>query len=546
MTEPTKMNAQKRRQIRLVVLLAILGLGLILRLVRLDRIPPGLCPDEAIQALQGMALWRGESLPAAPLRPFPCWPLWCRLEGAATAAIGCTVQAIRFPAVLAGLLSVILVGPVAGLLGGPWAGLAAAAFLSFSFWHVVYSRMALPCILVVAETMAIALILLRPGRLGWKEGTAAAVVSAAAALGYAASLVTPILAVFLIALRLAVRPAGVREYGLATGFAVAAIPLALAVAAAHPGNTGMIAVIGLHTPSELAEQAWLCARNIALPVAAPWSHFSNYPPGYPRFGFMEVILLVVGLVTLVRGGSLLPWHRIAVLGWIFISFAPELFGGGGINLIRGLPELASAAILAGLGASALARMGGRGGTVFAAALLLATGAHTAGRVFGPSAVYQRAMAWPSVVDAQAAGRLSELAADSGLYLNPMPGYLDSPILAFHLRASGPESRISGTKDQLWRPKVAEVFRDPATHEPVLLLLVSGRRLNGRTHAGLRSVDELLGPGRQALRAGRYAEVEKLARDVLRLVPDSGVARDLLGDALAGEKGFSVPRPIKNR
>jgi len=534
MTEPDEMTARQEGRIRMAVFLAVLAAGLFLRLALLGRIPPGLCPDEAIQALQGAALWRGESLPQAPLMPFPCWLLWCRLEGATTAAAGMTVEAIRLPAVLSGLLAIILINPVARLLGGPVAGLAAAAFLSFSFWHVVYSRMALPCVLVVAETAAIALILLRPSRLGWKEGAAAAAVSAAAALGYAASLVVPLLAVFLIAVRLAARPAGGgRERGLAAGFTAAAIPLALAVASARPGNTGMVAVIGLHTPSELAEQAWLCARNGILPVAAPWGHYSNYPPGHPRFNFMEAIILVFGVVALVRRGTLLPWHRFAFLGWLLLALAPELFGGGGINLIRGLPELAPFAILAGLGAGALAR--GRPGAAFAAALLLASGMHTFARVFGPSAVYRRAAAWPSVADARAVVRLSELAGESGLYLNPMPGYPDSPILAFHLLNPALETRISGTTEPLWRPKVAEAFRDPATGQPALLLLVSGRRLLGRVHAGLRSIDALLDPGREALRKGKPAEAADIFRGVLGLAPDSTATRDLLRRSLAAQK-----------
>jgi hypothetical protein len=129
-----------------------------------------------------------------------------------------------------------------------------------------------------------------------------------------------------------------------------------------------------------------------------------------------------------------------------------------------------------------------------------------------------------------------------MYLHPAPDYLNAPVLTFHLIDALRSSRISGTTAAPGRSRVETVFHDPATGQPVLLLLIADRPLRGRMHAGLESVSELLDPARNALKRGRHAEAEKLARRVLALAPDSASARDILEQALASKKATRTGMP----
>jgi len=525
-----------------MVLLAILAAGAILRAPGLASIPPYLNPDEAIQGLQGAALRHGESLPADRWNPFPRWPVWCALEAGSTGLLGDSVAAIRLPAVLAGLFAVWLAFPVGRLLAGTGAGLAAAAFLSLSFWHVIASRVALPCVLVTAETLAIGLLLLRPAPLSWKAGVAAAVISGVASLGYAASLVTPLLALFFVVLRLVTRPAGHREWGMAGGFAAAGIPAAVAAVISPVEGLIRTGVVGLHTPAELAQQGLFTIANFFLPVSAPWGYYSNVPPGAPRFAPAEAILLSVGAFALVRGTGPARWLRVALAGWLLLSIVPEVAGGGGIHLIRGLPLLAPAVLIAGLGASWAIRLFGRAGGAAVAVILLLGGVHTGVRTFGPGAAYRAAASWPSVVEGRAAGRLLDLAGRGKLALYPPPDYARSPVLMFHLLDAIREGRITGTPREPVHPRVIETFRDPADGQPAVLLLASSQPLSGRVHAGLVGVSLLLAPGREALRQGRFGEAAAIFGATLALAPDSAAACDLLRRALSAQKRSSVQSP----
>src|SRR5687767_4957105 len=146
-----------------LLLAGLLVLAAAPRLWRLDDVPAGLGVDEAYEGLQAQALRRGETLPDTGGIPYPRWPVWCALEAAATTVGGDGIGVLRIPAAVAGLAGVALAFAAGrAVTGSTVAGLGAAAWLAGSFWHVQYSRLALPCVLTVAERLAMAWLLLAP------------------------------------------------------------------------------------------------------------------------------------------------------------------------------------------------------------------------------------------------------------------------------------------------------------------------------------------------------------------------------------------------
>jgi 4-amino-4-deoxy-L-arabinose transferase-like glycosyltransferase len=141
--------------------LTVLTLGaLLLRLPRLETVPPGFLVDEAYQALQGVALWSGEQLPA--LRPAPSIPLWAGLVAISTRIFGVTITSARLPAAVIGTLCIPLAWGVVRAILGRAAAWTAAAFLCGSFWHVQYSRQCWAWVTLVAEGFGVSWLLLAP------------------------------------------------------------------------------------------------------------------------------------------------------------------------------------------------------------------------------------------------------------------------------------------------------------------------------------------------------------------------------------------------
>jgi hypothetical protein len=509
----------------------ILVLAAGLRGWRLGTVPPGLCGDESIEALQGVALRTGEKIPelSVPHIPYPRWPVWCAVSAVSTWIGGATLVAVRAPAVIAGLLAVFLAF-LAGrnILGAP-AGLGAAAFLAFSFWHVNFSRLGIPFHLSVGETLFVAAILLRPAALGFWDGAAVAAVSVVATLGYAGSLVVPVLAVLFLAMRLAVKPAGVIEKQMAVGFAAVVVPGIALLLALRPESPGRILDVGLGAFSGLPAQVAECLRNYFIPVTARGGFWQNFPPGSSRFSLIESVFIVGGLAVLVVRTAIPRWQAYALGSWWAVSLLPEVLPGGGTHLIRALPQLAPVAIIAGAGAAWLAGKG-RAGFAVVIALYIAAGAHTGVRLFDRYARDTQVMGWHNAIEAQIAARVIALSKEGPLYLAPPLVYPQA--LRFHLLEAIKAGSVECVSEELKQASLLEIFREPASRQPVLFMFISDRPLRGRRHVGLVNIFGLLREGRGAYAAGRYPEAEKQFRGVLAMAPDSAAARGHLGLALA--------------
>jgi 4-amino-4-deoxy-L-arabinose transferase-like glycosyltransferase len=136
------MRDARPRRWKLWALVAILWVAAILRLAALSDAPPGPGYDElqntrlAERVLAGRwAIYFPENHGQEPLYPM--------LEALAVRLLGWSVFAIRLPAALLGVLSVLALYLAGRKLTSPRAALLAAAFYAISFWPLVETRMAL-------------------------------------------------------------------------------------------------------------------------------------------------------------------------------------------------------------------------------------------------------------------------------------------------------------------------------------------------------------------------------------------------------------------
>lgn len=131
-----------------LVFLGIILLAAILRLFLLDQVPPGFTPDEAAQGYTAYSILKtgrdewGIRLPLTP-RSFGDFkpPLYTYLLIPFVGVLGLGETAVRLPAALAGVLSVVVMFFLAReLLGSQKIALASAFLLAISPWHIQLSR----------------------------------------------------------------------------------------------------------------------------------------------------------------------------------------------------------------------------------------------------------------------------------------------------------------------------------------------------------------------------------------------------------------------
>src|SRR5512142_3175503 len=138
-------NRFDRRTLNWIAVLLIVLAALVLRVYAIDRLPPGLFGDEAVEGLDALdvlasnfAIWFHAHLGREPLYVY--------LVALSYAAFGVSALATRLPAIVAGLLTIpaafFFVRESASRLQGRATRLAllATALLAISFWHIQMSR----------------------------------------------------------------------------------------------------------------------------------------------------------------------------------------------------------------------------------------------------------------------------------------------------------------------------------------------------------------------------------------------------------------------
>lgn len=147
---------QNKKLFALLLLLSILALGFFIRIYAINQIPPGVYPDEAVNAEDairandtGHYLW---FYPANNGRE----GLQMNLEALSFKIFGISDFSLKLPSIIFGTLTILGIYLLAKeLFRSQSAGLISAGLLAFSFWSLHFSRMAfraiqLPFVLVFA------------------------------------------------------------------------------------------------------------------------------------------------------------------------------------------------------------------------------------------------------------------------------------------------------------------------------------------------------------------------------------------------------------
>ncbi|MBN1581437.1 MAG: glycosyltransferase family 39 protein [Anaerolineae bacterium] len=120
----------------------ILVLALLLRLVGIDRVPPGVRYDELMNLRMAERVLAGER----PIYFEESWghePLYHYLQALSLAVLGKTALGLRFVSVLSGVLTVFATYLIARHLFGPAIAVVSSLLLACSFWSLMLSRFGL-------------------------------------------------------------------------------------------------------------------------------------------------------------------------------------------------------------------------------------------------------------------------------------------------------------------------------------------------------------------------------------------------------------------
>jgi len=139
------MTAARKRRVELALLVGILLLAALVRLWALDDVPPGLEHDEVANWLIARDILSGHHA-IYFTTAYGHEPLWQYAQAGTVALLGDNWLGIRLVSVLFGLLSIVTAYLLARRFFGLVVALTATAWLSISFWHLFYSRVALRAI----------------------------------------------------------------------------------------------------------------------------------------------------------------------------------------------------------------------------------------------------------------------------------------------------------------------------------------------------------------------------------------------------------------
>jgi 4-amino-4-deoxy-L-arabinose transferase-like glycosyltransferase len=130
------------------VTLAVIGIAFVLRVYRLSEMPPGIDGDEAWNLMDILQMQRSRQFPIYFHDNNGREALFIYLQAIMSLICGATPFAARLTAAFVGTVTVALLYRFArALFGtGSWAPLASAAILTFTFYHVVSSRVGLRAI----------------------------------------------------------------------------------------------------------------------------------------------------------------------------------------------------------------------------------------------------------------------------------------------------------------------------------------------------------------------------------------------------------------
>ncbi|MCJ7549210.1 MAG: glycosyltransferase family 39 protein [Anaerolineae bacterium] len=390
-------------------MLALLLLGVALRLPDIGSTPPGLYHDEAQHGLDAIAVLNGDLsfyFEANNGRE----PLFIYLVTAAVAVLGRTPMAIRLPACFAGILTLAATYDLARTLWDRKTGRWALAILAVTFWHIQLSRVGFRAVLLPLFT-ALAISQLAKGvRYGHRRHwIAAGALYGASWYTYMAARFTPIAIGCVLIYAVCCHQMRVRVVWrsiLLTMVAALIILLPLGIyTLAHPdivlARTGQVSIFSeeIHHGRFWATFGSHILKTVGMFTVQGdriWRHNLAWRPVWdPALGLAFTIGLGVALATCRRdtGAAL-------IVIWTVTMTLPTLLAEDAPHFLRGAGVLPTAALLPALGLRWLSAwvaglkgrmLRARGGRALLSALpLLLWAIGLVGTVYGYFVQYQSA------------------------------------------------------------------------------------------------------------------------------------------------------------
>ena len=340
------------------IVLALLLLGVALRLPGIGSTPPGLYHDEAQHGLDAAAVLNGDLsfyFEANNGRE----PLFIYLVTAAVAVLGRTPMAIRLPACFAGILTLAATYDLARTLWDRKTGRWALAILAVTFWHIQLSRVGFRAVLLPLFT-ALAMSQLAKGvryrhRRHW---IAAGALYGASWYTYMAARFTPIAIGCVMVYAVCCHRARVRALWrfilLATVVAlIVLLPLGIYTLARPDivlARTGQVSIFSEeihhgHFWATLGSHILKTAGMFTIRGDRIWRHNLAWRPVWdPALGLAFAIGLGVTLATCRRDAG-----AALVVIWTAAMTLPTLLAEDAPHFLRGVGVLPTAALLPALG-----------------------------------------------------------------------------------------------------------------------------------------------------------------------------------------------------
>jgi 4-amino-4-deoxy-L-arabinose transferase-like glycosyltransferase len=353
----------------LLLLAAIVGLALALRLFNLDGQPLGLWRDESRHGLQALRIWQDPSYrPIYVVEGADLPALIFYLMAPVVAMFGPEAWSARLVSALAGGLTPLALWWAARPLIGARGALAAAALIAWASWSLSLSRWAFPATLdhlLMLTAVGLMWRGLRIADLSRNLQSAicnlqlagAGLCAGLAAYAYHTGRLAPLILAVLTVIRLGPRWQAWRR--AAPALASAAIvgllvlsPLLRYIADDWAGYNRRVGAVSVFNSVDLDAHAPLALllRN-AERYTLMW-HVQGEPNGRHHAPLAPMLDPITGaLLLLGLGLALAQWRRperLALLAWLPLAIVPGLLSSEAPHAMRSLGGLAPACILAGL------------------------------------------------------------------------------------------------------------------------------------------------------------------------------------------------------
>jgi len=495
-----------------------------IRLQGLSDIRQGFYQDEAISGIQALDLLSGTDR-AAPFAPRMMFPLWTAFEAPSIALLGMTPGAVRLPAALAGIATLVLAFFAGRAVAGFYGAVGAAGFIAFSLWHLIYSRMGASPVVVPFLGMALAAVIFGPvSRRPLVSGLLAGLAAGGGLLSYFAGWSLPAVMAAGIFLRRRQDPEFRAVAGKFIAGALAGLVVCATALAVFPGSVRIGAPLVSFSPWGFAGGIW---KYFLALFINPWPRdispeiWGVYPPGTPFLSPVESLLVLGGIAVFIAGGR--PRWRVKVLlAWVFLGLMPAAFNPAGLRYSRAIGVLVPLALLAAAVPAWFRSVLPRTAPWALSALLLVMAVRVwRGYFYG----YQRdprIAVWSNAIDVELAQYLVNRAGSSRvILLNPRSA---SAVLEFFASRETRSGRIDFRPGPSPTGVFETVIRDPAWNQPMMFVFrVAEREGPGETALLLANPDAFLGRATAAEARGQWRAAARVYREALEMFPDFGVA-----------------------